>query len=569
MLKQSGLSIDGQTTLVSHAQKLKDASLAYKTKLTKLPVEELAAEQARMEGVVPLFEGLLSQYDSVVEGKGEQAAGAELNDSVKKMLADPSVAGNLPPNMLKVLQSADVTPQTLKAMLAGSNYHKDFITNNLNEQRAKLLEEGPMKGATNLVDNNGVQYINIPGRGVFDMNGTAFTGDVKTLTQVVPPNKSAGSTGNEESYTSISTGENFSRNTKNNDVFKLNADGTKTLMPGGLPADVVRSGTAAAAKAKSTEDAKQFALTPDENDYIANFTSTYGKPIPGIPAGAGNTPARMQYLKAFAKLGMERGYDGSEAGLLALQRDSSKEALKSLIKQDTIIKAGEKDLENVFQVLRDEIKKAGGPDSPLLRKYYNKALTEWIGDPALSGVNAAYANFVETAARVFSGQSGAGGTPVAYLALAEKSIGKNPNLEQIVKLEDTMTKLFDARRKSVEFAQSDLIGKLALKPKPGSPAAAKDAAPAPDSAPAPDAAPAPDSAMFAGDPAAARVALKKLRDDVKAGISDKAVYDREAPALEAAITKGEAKIAAAFGKYEPDVYLYRIKPDGTVQRKKK
>ena len=119
-------------------------------------------------------------------------------------------------------------------------------------------------------------------------------------------------------------------------------------------------------------------------------------------------------------------------------------------------------------VLKEELKKIGGPDSPKLRGLMNKGLTEWIGSPEFVGVNAAWANFQETAARVYSGQYGAGGTPVSYLKLSQDSMGTNPNLDQLMHLDQTMTRLFDARRRAASDTEKNLISKVVLTPKEGS-----------------------------------------------------------------------------------------------------
>ena len=215
-------------------------------------------------------------------------------------------------------------------------------------------------------------------------------------------------------------------------------------------------------------------LSDEDNAYLAEYEMTTGKPIPGIPVGTGSAAAsaRQAYLKAFVKVAKEKGYAADEAGQLALRRDATREAIKQRTTQNAAIEAGERDLKIVGGVIKDELSKIGGADSPLARKYWNKVSTEWAGDPQFAGLNAALVNYKETAARVYSGQSGAGGTPVTYLKLAESSIGGNPTLEQFSKTTDVMNKLFEARKQSNEGTIKGLLESVRMVDKPAASSAA-------------------------------------------------------------------------------------------------
>lgn len=231
-------------------------------------------------------------------------------------------------------------------------------------------------------------------------------------------------------------------------MFEINTETGEKIPVAALPADAAKTGSAQAAK--SLPGAANTAVTPENLAWIADYEQRLGKPIPGIPAGTGSAASatRAAYLNAFVDLARKRGYSGEEAGELALTRDASKEAMKSMTTKNANIASGEKDITKVAVVIDDELRKLGGPDSPVVRRYWNKASTEWAGDPDFAGLNAALTNFKETAARVYSNQSGAGGTPVTYLKLAEDSIGANPTLAQFAKTREVMDKLFKAREDS-------------------------------------------------------------------------------------------------------------------------
>lgn len=216
-------------------------------------------------------------------------------------------------------------------------------------------------------------------------------------------------------------------------------------------------------------------LSPEANAWIAEYQQVTGKQIPGIPAGSGAAArkARLAYMESFYKLGKERGYTGGEAGELALTRDATRESMKSIITKNANIAASEKDLAKVATVIKDELTKLGGPDSPLVRKYWNKASTDWLGDPQFSALNTAITNYTEVAAKTLSNQTGAGGTPVSYLHLAQQTLGTNPTLEQFSKIDDVMNKLFKAREDSNRETLNELRASSRMVDKTGGAGAEK------------------------------------------------------------------------------------------------
>jgi hypothetical protein len=94
-----------------------------------------------------------------------------------------------------------------------------------------------------------------------------------------------------------------------------------------------------------------------------------------------------------------------------------------------------------------------------------------MGSPEFVGVKSKMANIKEIAARVYSGASGAGGTPVGYLKLLDDVINENYTLEQVNKLDETLTSQFDSRKKATDSVKSDLINAVKMPAKPGSAAA--------------------------------------------------------------------------------------------------
>lgn len=415
--------------LADHSQKIEQNHLKNEELLASKTAEELKTYYEQMAPLVGPMDALDKQYDKTRAEKGQVAAEAELKDGMAKLMGSaggmklPSGAPLFPPQLMQNLQGSP--PDLLHATIANAKYTTDMVARRYKEAQSKELEARAAKEQAQAeAEKSGKNW---------DLYNSADGKDQYRYSRV---------------------------------------SGRTQAMRGGdwqdisaMPPDVVKPGTAQAAKASAAKDTP--ALTPDENQFLAELQATTGKQVPGIPAGNGAaaTKARTEYLKAFVKMAKDRGYTGDEAGEIALERDAAKEALKRLTTNNAVVVAGEKDLKNVGKLLEEEIKKLGGPQSPFIRKYWNKTATDWEGTPEFTGINAAMANYQETAARVLSGQSGAGGTPVTFLELAKKATGENPNLEQIVKLNDTMNKLFAAREQSFAGARDELLKKVSLKDK--------------------------------------------------------------------------------------------------------
>ena len=398
-------------------QKALTAEAQYQASLGNLNTTQLKSHtdniEAIMELVGPLadFKGSPEEWPAYLSTKLDAAAGQ----------VGPTGAPLISPN--EIANAKKLPQDTFKQLYAASKSHKSMVDTAYKEAETKRQE-----AQTNVLDEGGPQT-----------HWTTPAGDDVLVSKSGRVNKIDPSTGDWVTLPALPPGS-YKSGAKN---------------PAGPPVD----------------EAKK--LAPEDLQWIAAYEQQTGKPIPGIPVGMGAAAgqARQEYLKAFVKMAKERGYSGGDAGQLALVRDASKEAIKQRTTQNAAIEAGERDLIKVGDTIKEELTKLGGPSSPLVRKYWNKAATVWAGDPAFSGLNAALVNYKETAARVYSGQSGAGGTPVTYLKLAESSIGENPTLEQFSKTTETMNKLFEARKASNEGTIKGLLGTASMTPKPGSDAA--------------------------------------------------------------------------------------------------
>ena len=172
--------------------------------------------------------------------------------------------------------------------------------------------------------------------------------------------------------------------------------------------------------------------------------------MPALGAGAAVAPARMRLNALAVKAKIEAGMDPNEAMQLANIVKTSQEGIKRLTTQHAQISAGEKNVRGVLNVMEDELRKAKLSGSPKWDQFWSSQKTDWLGDPDYIGIAQAYKDLLENSARVYSGVTGASGTPVSFLQLAEKDMPEKPSLAQVAKLKDVLPKLFDIRKKATE-----------------------------------------------------------------------------------------------------------------------
>ena len=459
--------------MADHVEKIKSTHAKNQDLLLNMPGEVLDLQTKQWNALAPAIDQGLKSYAKNKSEKGEVYAAEEQRKFMGELFTHtrgmkmPNGQPLYPPEIINSLK--DMGTEQMDSVLRGTKYMgdqtkraHDEATTRRQEAEAKILSDGG-KSWDELQAPDGTLYR------VSKLNGqilkqdptsgslnpvSALPADVKKLGASTPakkPDIMVDGDGNKWSVVSDST------------VLK---NGSEVLPLRSMPNDVKKLAAKGAGE-------KQTAMGEDTLQFLADYASRTGKSFPVPALGIGNTNGRTMYLTAAAGLAKDRGYDGSEAGDLALQRDAAKAANSNLQKQNAIIQVGEQDLIGVMRAMREELKKIGGPDSPVIRKLWNTASTEWAGDPQFKGFNAAYANFLDVSAKVLSGQSGAGGTPVSYLELAKKQLGDNPNLSQVAEVDKMMTKLFSIRQKAVETTSESLRKASEMTPKTGSPAASR------------------------------------------------------------------------------------------------
>lgn len=458
--------------LIDHADKIAQVHLRNKQLMMQWNADQTAQYSDALEKLAPQLDGVDKQYEKTKAEKGQVAAEAEYRENLPKVLQAaqgmklPDGSPLYPPQLIANIHSAPI--DMLHGIIAGTKYLGNEARRRKTELEVDMLEGGA-KSFDSLQDpKTGDLYR------VNRQTGAALKLDPQTgqwgATNSVPAGVVKLGVAPKSEKTQI-------WEDPKGDFYQILPDGTTVLKNGtekialkDMPGDVKQLGAKGAGPASADS-----VMKPETLDFLAKYTANTGKTFPVPAFGIGNNVARAQYLNAAAQLAQENGYSPEEMGTAARMRDVNRLALANQQKQNAIIKSGENDLINVMQIMKDELKKIGGPDSPKVRAVWNKAITEWKGDPTFSGFNAAYANFLDVAAKTLSGQSGAGGTPVSYLELAKKQLGDNPNLKQLTEIDKTMTSLFDARQRGVEKTINELLKASDLTPKPGSPAAERGA----------------------------------------------------------------------------------------------
>lgn len=245
----------------------------------------------------------------------------------------------------------------------------------------------------------------------------------------------------------------YFRNKNTKQVFRMDENNEPVLIrEAELPTDLQKAGTTPKILPQSVIDtAMDFDKKPPtaEELFQAKEMALTGK-MPALGAGAAVAPARMRLNALAVKAKIEAGMDPNEAVQLANTVKTSQEGIKRLTTQHAQISAGEKNVKGVLNVMEDEIRKAKLSGSPKWDQFWSSQKTDWLGDPDYIGIAQAYKDLLESSARVYSGVTGASGTPVSFLQLAEKDMPEKPTLSQVAKLKDVLPKLFDIRKKATE-----------------------------------------------------------------------------------------------------------------------
>lgn len=447
----SKLSPDANLHLADLTTKSKQQTALYQQHLTQNSKEQNQLLLDQENSTMPQVGQLLDHYDQVKEAKGEQEARRQYEEGRGHIVAGLQ-SQKLPNGQPRYSQPvidwmSNAEPEDARTHYKGSAYRKTLIQDSLNEAsmaeknaRAKAL--GNPQNWTQYVGGDGTTYRYNPRAGVAQVLSNGEWAETPALPPDAKPITGPGSNKGPQSP-----------------LGRLLADYDDRKSKGDLTDEQKKQFDASVSKLTGAGGDAVSAMTPEERAWLVEFSQSGGK-IPQLPLGIGSSAAvaRKQFVSDFVKMGMASGgMPASEAAQEQLKIKATQESLKKLTTQNSIIETAENSVKKAFVNIESELKKIGGPDSPLIRKYWNKSMTEVMGSSEFSALMPYFTEVTEGMSRVYSGVSGAGSPPVGYLELAKKVTDPNQNLGQFLKSRDAMTNLMDNRQKATKDTENRLL----------------------------------------------------------------------------------------------------------------
>lgn len=516
---QGKIPPDKLMALGQTAQKAELADLTFREHLSKANDAEIASTASQINQAYPVLTALMEQHAADKAAKGKEYADAQFKENQTKslqLLGQSKLASGQPAYSPAVLQQiAQVDSDHLPGVIKQLKGHKDAVATQLSESRARALDAGGGSGKAApqaFAGPDGKEYTLRPNTGEWTRNG-------------------------------------------------------EPVEPGDVPIGELKKIGSKGAGQPVVADPK---LTDHENMVIAQISQALGgRPIPGIPAGQGNTSARISYLRAWAQLAEQEGMDPQKLGDLTMQRRAAASAEQNLTKQNAILEQSEVELRQLMKNMEAEARKIGGPASPAMRELWNKAMTRYVGSDKFSAINVDSPAAQEIIGRVSSNNTGAGGTAVSFLKLAQDMITSGANADQIKKAASELDKLVAARHAGVDSARKTLSEQGRV-PTPS----ADRVSPAKQAERDAQASAQADPKEFKGSIDAARAELKKVLEGIRGASPEaKTVLEIRRREVEGSIKSLESTKSAVeksgFKVYEPDKYEYMVDDKGVHRKPKK
>jgi hypothetical protein len=432
------VSSDTYMGYVDHAEKVKKMHADTDAALSKLGAQQLSAYTQAVEPMVTELQAADDEHTKMTQEKGQIAADEQLKRRTAalalryKDLKGPTGIPLVPPQLLADVENAPI--HLIHGWIANSATFDNQLKQKKDVAETELKVQQAARQAA---------------------EAKAIGGDL---------GKGA------EEYTSPSTGKTYFVNKNTKQTYEQNPQTQELSLSQSVPADLVKRGAKTAASGSvlsaAIDEQQDFDKhPPSESELFQARKFILDNKMPSMGAGAAVAPKRLRFLALAAKESQEMGLDPEHTVQLQKKVAAAQEGTKRLMSQNAQIKAGETNVAGALTILRDEVEKLGGANSPLVKKFWNKASTEWAGAPEFVGIAQAYKDVLESSARVYSGVTGAGGTPVSFLQLAEKDVPPNPSLSQVMKLQEVMPRLFKVREAATEQEIENLLKTATLPPK--------------------------------------------------------------------------------------------------------
>lgn len=447
----SQLSPDTSLRLVDRAQKARDQHVLYQQHLASKSAGEVKQMHTNEEDTMGVVSQLLDHHDKVKESSGDEAAGKVFEEGRTHLLTDlqaekmPDGSPRFPPPVIDKLSK--MSPDDMRGYYAGSAYRKSLLKSNLEEKQIKLDEAK----ANAIVDPKEWDLYVTPSGDQYKFNKKAG-GMSKALVDgqwvdvpAMPPD--------------AVQQNNRSPKGAESPLGRLVADQEKLQKSGKMTTELQEKFNASLKKVAGDGVTSDIygTMTAEEKSWLVEATAS-GLKIPRVIPGSGKAAAiaNQEFVKEFVKTGIADGIPPSGAAMDQMVIKATQAALSNTLKQNAAISVAEESVKQSMGKIDEELKKIGGPDSPLLRKWWNKSMTEVLGSDEFAGLRPYMTEVQEGMARVYSGASGASGTPVGYLSLTKDTTDMNQNLGQWLKSSKSMRTLMDQRR----LASKDIVGDL-------------------------------------------------------------------------------------------------------------
>ena len=476
---RSRFSPDALMRLTKFGGEIKRADVDYRAALAKQDATVTGAEIETITALADPLKAWAKQYADDVAAHGTQYADDAATRARDKFLAEAApVFGRTPLGQSALGMLKNATPAQVPLLLQRADYEGTLRKRQLEQARVEQMRAaataGGLRGAVNYIDAENRVVVNLPGRGLFYTDTEeVFTGDPTKLRPMPAARPPAAAEGRWELFQDPATRISYRVNAQTGAV-EQQPEGTSgwTAAPGGLPATVVKPGTAQAARAQERiAIPPEPPLRPEENAKLAEYARVYGRsiPAPQFGTGAAATSARTAFYRNLINDMESRGETPTTAALQSAMARASQESLKRITTIDTVLRSEEGEALKLLDEVQKELERLGGIASPYLRGKWNQVETQLIGSPDFVRLNTLMSTFIDTLGRLSSNATGAAGTPVAYLNFAKQFANKDFNLEQMKAFKPTFEDFVKARRVGVDSALKNLTEKMAPPPRRAEP----------------------------------------------------------------------------------------------------
>jgi phage gp16-like protein len=367
------VSSDTYLKLSKHADAVRSGDLKFKDDITKLDEDNLKLRAAQMEKTLTYLAQPLDVYEKTLATKGKPDADAEFTKTRTQVLQaaaqekDSSGKPVYPPELLQQLAAAD--PQTLKAMLYTTKYHKDLVDERYKESQTKR--------------NDSLGRFDDARAAVYESGGT-LSGSKTELARIEEDVKAGRLT----------------------------------------PEEGARMKAGIVAKKAAPGDVS--GLTPEAVDVAAHDYYISGN----LPARL--SPAeRTKILNRAAEVAHENGDTAEETTARAAAGKSAKVAMTDITKRKALVETFEKDADKRLGFILELAKKADQHGVPALTRWINAGRQNIEGDADVTTFNSAMISLQAELAKVLSGSLGNAGVSDSARQEAGQIINKYMSISQL------------------------------------------------------------------------------------------------------------------------------------------